>query len=73
VYAAPFSATATSHRLNVAFSFFDSLSTVATTGSYVEYSVRMGVTTGTATIGGVAGGLLGSQQRTLFSVHIFQR
>ena len=73
VYAAPFSATATSHRLNVAFSFFDSLSTVATTGSYVEYSVRMGVTTGTATIGGIAGGLLGSQQRTLFSVHIFQR
>lgn len=73
VYAAPFSATVTNHRLNVAFSFFDSLSAVATTGSYVQYSVRMGVTTGTATIGGVAGTLLGSLQRTLFSVHIFQR
>lgn len=73
VYSAPFSATAANHRMNVVFSFFDQLNSVLSNGSTVSYSVRMGVTTGTATIGGIAGGLLGSQQRTLFSVHIFQR
>ena len=73
VYAAPFSALAANPRMNVAFSFFDQLNSVSASGSTVSYSVRMGVTTGTATIGGVAGNLLGSQQRTLFSVHIFQR
>jgi hypothetical protein len=73
VYAAPFSALAVNHRMNVAFSFFDVLSSVSASGSNVSYSIRMGVTTGTATIGGISGGLLGSQQRTLFSVHIFQR
>jgi hypothetical protein len=73
VYAAPFSALAVNHRMNVVFSFFDPLNSVSPTGSTVSYSVRMGVTTGTATIGGIAGGLLGAQQRTLFGVHIFQR
>lgn len=73
VYAAPFTAPLASHRMVVAFSFFDQLNSVSANGSTVSYSVRMGVTTGTATIGGIAGGLLGSLQRTLFSVHIFQR
>jgi hypothetical protein len=73
VYAAPFSALAVNHRMNVVFSFFDQLNSVLSNGSTVSYSVRMGVTTGTATIGGILGGGLGNQQRTLFSVHIFQR
>jgi hypothetical protein len=73
VYAAPFTAPLASNRMVVAFSFFDQLNSVSVNGSTVSYSVRMGVTTGTATIGGIAGGLLGSLQRTLFSVQIYQR
>lgn len=76
VYAFPVSATAINHRLQISFSFFDNLTTLTpawTTGSRsMSYSLRMGSTTGSLTVGGVSGNLLGNTQVPTISAQIYQ-